>query len=678
MSKVLPKSAILVLLLAVINAPLAQWPSDPAQNLIVSNMSGEETISKIAPMSDGGCYVSWWNNTAGMYWFYLQRYDATGIAQWADDGLLISNHAQDTWLTDYDLAVDSADHAIIAINDLRAGGDWDIYAYRISPTGTFVWGANGVTVCDNGAADYTPRAIVTSTGNIVITWQDDTNIYVCKYSPDGLELWPMITMSATYALSIPSLAAVESDGFILQMLVAQGPNYYNPKHLYAQKFDSAGIMIWPGSNGVVVQNAGGFGPQMRPDIESDGAGGAYSFWYDSRSTVLHAFAQHILSAGSMAWTANGVVVSTTAGHLQMSPACVPIPSTGDLTLFYENTNSDQTMSGLYGQKFNSAGVRQWGNGGIAFVPLTEEPKMLVRANRVENDAVVTYLENPPGNFVMDYLMAIRVDGLGSHVWDPSPVTMASTLSDKGYHSACATVAGQAIAAWQDKRVDPDGDIYLQNINADGTFGPTILPLTAFDLLSPPDGAELDSCSPYFIWSSSTDPTPGYPVSYQVFVDSMSDFSNPFPVSDTISDTAWACPACLLNNTYYWKVAAFNGHAPDRFCNQIFEFTIHQTPSGCVYIPGDINGVGGPNGIDVTYGVSFLKGGNAPPADCGTPVGPCPQNSPFYAAGDVNGSCSFNGIDITYFVAYLKGLQPALLFCPTCPPAQQAKPGGSRT
>jgi len=35
--------------------------------------------------------------------------------------------------------------------------------------------------------------------------------------------------------------------------------------------------------------------------------------------------------------------------------------------------------------------------------------------------------------------------------------------------------------------------------------------------------------------------------------------------------------------------------------------------------------------------------------------------------DVNGSCSANGIDITFFVAYLKQLQPALLFCQSCPP-----------
>ena len=89
--------------------------------------------------------------------------------------------------------------------------------------------------------------------------------------------------------------------------------------------------------------------------------------------------------------------------------------------------------------------------------------------------------------------------------------------------------------------------------------------------------------------------------------------------------------------------------------------------GCHYIPGDINGNGYANGIDVTYGVTYFKGGNLPPVDCVPPCIGVPD--PFFAAGDVNGNCQFNGIDITYFVAYLKGLQPMIQWCEDCPPIQ---------
>jgi hypothetical protein len=93
--------------------------------------------------------------------------------------------------------------------------------------------------------------------------------------------------------------------------------------------------------------------------------------------------------------------------------------------------------------------------------------------------------------------------------------------------------------------------------------------------------------------------------------------------------------------------------------------VEEPPSGCVYVPGDINNNGQANGIDVTFGVAFLKGGAVPPVDCNPPCTEVPTD--FYAAMDVNGNCAANGIDITFFVAYLKSLQPALLHCQNCPP-----------
>jgi hypothetical protein len=83
---------------------------------------------------------------------------------------------------------------------------------------------------------------------------------------------------------------------------------------------------------------------------------------------------------------------------------------------------------------------------------------------------------------------------------------------------------------------------------------------------------------------------------------------------------------------------------------------------CQYVVGDVNGNGSFNGIDVTYGVSYFKGGNLPPYSC-----ECTPGNIWYVAGDVNGNCTFNGIDITYMVSYFKG-GAAPMPCPNCPPA----------
>jgi hypothetical protein len=109
--------------------------------------------------------------------------------------MLISNEAQDTWLTDYDMTVDNNDHAIVVFNDLRAGGDWDIYAYRISPAGDFVWGDSGITLSDNVNFEANAVVAVTSFGNFVFAWQDEVSVYIRKVNPLGADMWSPHTIT---------------------------------------------------------------------------------------------------------------------------------------------------------------------------------------------------------------------------------------------------------------------------------------------------------------------------------------------------------------------------------------------------------------------------------------------------------------------------------------------------
>ncbi len=84
-------------------------------------------------------------------------------------------------------------------------------------------------------------------------------------------------------------------------------------------------------------------------------------------------------------------------------------------------------------------------------------------------------------------------------------------------------------------------------------------------------------------------------------------------------------------------------------------------AGCDYFIGDVNGSGTYNGLDITFGVLYFKGGNPPGYEC-----ECTPGNTWFVSGDVNGSCSYNGLDITYGVAYLKG-GPSPIPCGDCPP-----------
>ncbi len=467
-----------VLLVAFLVAEVgAQWPGDAGVNMVICDRAGEQTLPRMAATSDGGCYVCWYDNTSGNYDLYLQRLNGDGEIQWQYNGLLISNHPQEAWFTDYDMTVDGDDHAIIVFNDIRNGPDWDIYAYRISPEGNFAWGSDGLTISNNDGFEPDPRVTITSNGNIVIAWMEETIgldqiVHLRKLTSAGDDFWSdpsTITLTSTHGLSVPRIARSDNDGVILQVLVATGPDFWDPKDLYMHKFDSNGDALW-GASGIAVSTAGGFLPQMRPDIAADDAGGVFSYWYDARNTYHHVYVQHIQSDGTVCWTPNGVLASTAVGEMQMNPSLVYLPSSEAVMVFYKASNLSQSVFGVQGQKLNMNGERQWSNNGVVLVPLSGKENSWVTALLQVDGAIVTYFENPIDDSINSLVKAIRVDGNGTPVWDTSPVVMTTTVSKKLYLRADVNGAGQVITVWRDLRVSENGDMYLQNINRDGSLG----------------------------------------------------------------------------------------------------------------------------------------------------------------------------------------------------------------
>ncbi len=118
------------------------------------------------------------------------------------------------------------------------------------------------------------------------------------------------------------------------------------------------------------------------------------------------------------------------------------------------------------------------------------------------------------------------------------------------------------------------------------------------------------------------------------------------------------------NYWIWVApSTFNGVA----CGAKYNITV-RCVGGCSYFVGDANASNNFNGLDVSYGVSYFKGGPPPPYSC-----ECPPHGTWYVAGDVNGSCNYNGLDVTYAVGFLKGQGPAPVPCPDCPPARMLVP-----
>jgi len=104
---------------------------------------------------------------------------------------------------------------------------------------------------------------------------------------------------------------------------------------------------------------------------------------------------------------------------------------------------------------------------------------------------------------------------------------------------------------------------------------------------------------------------------------------------------------LHGHTYYFEARTKDnvGNLEPFIGTAECQTEVDTTYIGPQFIPGDANGNGEVNGVDVVYLVNYLKGVGPPPPD------------PILRA-DANGNCEVNGVDVVYLVNYLKGIGPA--------------------
>jgi len=468
-----------ILLLILIFAPVlqAQWSADSLQNLAIADTTGEQAIPKINATSDGGCYISWFDNRSGNYSVYLQRLNSAGEAQWTPNGLLISDHTQQSWLVDYDMAVDNNDNAVIVFADIRNGGnsDLDIFAYKIGPDGSFLWGADGIGLSDSTQPEFeaAPKVTATSSGNFVIAWQKIATAYnICfqKISETGQKMWGdngiNYTGASGHNLSSPDLIAADNDSVIAYWKNSTGPSYSPTTYLYTQKFAPDGSETWT-SGGVLIYNSGHISAWTYPQIYTDENGGAFFTWHDSpTSSETYSWVQHVNSNGNLIFPLNGVKVSTNSGMLHWNPTLSYIASTDELLVFWVVSDGNQNYYGLYGQKFSPQGTRLWTDTGKEFIPLVNEQISFLNSNPVGTDIYICYFIDP--SVLNNSVKAFKINANGNTLWG-SRLLSSPTLGTKDDLLMVVNNEDRAFCTWCDER-NGNKDIYAQNINPDGTLG----------------------------------------------------------------------------------------------------------------------------------------------------------------------------------------------------------------
>ena len=468
-------------LFSISESTLAQWSSNPAVNLTVCDTIGEQALAKIGSTSDGGCYISWFDNRSGSYAVYMQRLDPLGNKLWAPSGLLISNNPQSSSLVDYDLLVDADDNAIVTFTDTRNSGNLNPFVYAISPTGNFIWGTNGIDL--NPTADYqpNPKLALTDDGNIVVAWIIATTRYqtgLQKISPTGVKLWgttPIILQSATEGYGYPDIVTSDSGGVVLFHTVTTGNFPAQTVKLRAKKISSTGTVSWNTN----IQDNGTIAAFTVPKVYSDNNNGGLMAWHDDRdnNSLQSAFVQRVSAGGSIYFAVNGAEVSLMPNRHKFNPVVAFDNTTDETYVFWMETEPNQNQNGISGQKLSLNGTRQWTDNAKIFkdlsVPLTSSISYLT--SEMGNGRTYLFYLEGNGSGLNDKVEGFACNTAGDFLWTGNFTILSNPISDKLQMVSTVDVYKNCKLAWGDKRLDAQG-IYAQDINPDGQLGNSVTPV----------------------------------------------------------------------------------------------------------------------------------------------------------------------------------------------------------
>jgi len=457
----------------------ARWPGDPFENLAICERGGNQYNTRVVCASDGGWFISWEDIAEGRN-LYVQRLDAAGNLMWPSCGVLAAKRFGEA-TQGYDLAVDAQDCPVLVYQDIRDHRH-QIYVTRLDGDGDHLWPINGIPLTDTTGDDFLCRPMVAATtdGAYVVGWSRDPDystvhldLHFQRLAPDGSPLWSEVIVwkdedGASFWLC--DLNASDEGAVIASWVRHYG--YAGPRHLWTQKIDPDGTPMWEAEETrdghVVVYDGGTLQYGSLPPFATDGMGGAVFSWYRCAPGRLQVFAQHIRADGSEAFGHDGAAVSSAYRDRCYPAACYNV-ATRETFVFWMEQVVGETIAGVYAQKFDDFGNRQWGDWGREVVPGCPYDYSHLNVCPHGDGAIGSWVETTAWKH--SYLDASRLDGEGGFVWDPAIAGVSSICSDKDHPAVAINDYGMTAIVWTDDRGEGLGDdIYAQNISADGRCG----------------------------------------------------------------------------------------------------------------------------------------------------------------------------------------------------------------
>lgn len=424
----------------------------------VCEAPGSQTFPQIT--TDGkSVVITWQDYRNGNADIYAQKFNISGSALWAKDGIPVST----PWANQLEpqLISDGAGGAIITWYDYRSGRGEDIYAQKISKNGSPEWDVNGVPVCIETGTQWHPKIIADGQGGAVICWEDkrgsDYDIYAQRLNKDGGPAWWVNGIPVCKTPENQEYSQIAScDG--ISFAIAWQDYRSGNADIYAQKINLNGSILW-GPNGKIVCNVAG--NQERPQI----VGGAdpIIIWNDFRNGTGNSdiFCQKISSAGAPLWYPYGISICEAPGN-QANLKAVSDGMDGAVIVWQDQRTGP---GGIFARRVNKDGKALWAPDGKTVCRVSNGAEFPQISISEDGNALIAWQDKRNGGLDV-YAQGLDMNGVESWRKDGAAIVLGFGSVTQQKPRIQRTGNGEYMIVWEDYR-NGYSNIYAQKINNRG-------------------------------------------------------------------------------------------------------------------------------------------------------------------------------------------------------------------
>ena len=468
---------------------IAQWNSNPAENMLAWPEDRSFYKNSMGKTSDGGAWIAINHPGDDRVCTSLQLIDSAGNYKF-EEPLLVSDYPSRTWTTTGQiLFVDRDDNAIVAVRDERFntgvnGAEESYIVYKISPEGEFLWG-DGIALEGENVYNYAISMNICqmADGSYVFAWTHTYEVDASRnfalemqrISAEGEMLWDPETVrlfDSKGNFQYPYV--VDGGNNQVIMLYAKG----TACDLYARKLDFDGTPVW--TEDVRIYN-GGWGntpPWTFLQVHPTGDGGFIVSWYDDRyfTQIESAYMAYVKSNGELGFsTENGQILGL-AGWRQIRLSSFYDKASDAFYALWEEASGGQSWARLVAQKISKEGELLWGENGVELKPMEQTSYSYTSIQKSINDEVAFFYMrayDPSAQNVEAFVTTVNVND--TTIRREFEFTKGDRISRKSDLETLPLHDGKYwIAKWTDQGAQTDevnkDRLMIQRVNVDFTLG----------------------------------------------------------------------------------------------------------------------------------------------------------------------------------------------------------------